>query len=383
MLSVAHFRRTWFKTTETFLYNYISSFQESSPFLIGYTRANEAQFPVTCPVLTLYDHGIWSWWERRMRPRLLGKRPATPPFACLRTYRAIAKAGIQLLHAHFGYTGYHALAVKNRTKLPLVTTFYGEDISHQAEEPQWQERYAELFDSGDLFLIEGPFMRKRLIHIGCPEKKSAIQRIAIRCDLYPFRTRLPKKKAEPVRILFCGTFREKKGLQYALEAVAQAQKGFPNLEFCIVGDGILRPKIEASIKQKHMENYTKLIGFVTHERMIKEMNNSDILIQPSVTAENGDSEGGAPTTILEAQACGIPVLASYHADIPNVVVPEGSALLASERDVDSLFQNLMTLLNDQERWPSMGLVGRSHIEKQHNILNEVKLLEQRYHELVL
>ena len=110
-----------------------------------------------------------------------------------------------------------------------------------------------------------------------------------------------------------------------------------------------------------MGAYTKLLGFQQHENMIKEMDKSDIFISPSVTAANGDSEGGAPTTILEAQACGLPVLSTYHADIPNIVIPEKSALLAPERDAETLSNNLMTLLNEQERWKEMGGNGKNFI----------------------
>ena len=111
------------------------------------------------------------------------------------------------------------------------------------------------------------------------------------------------------------------------------------------------------------------------------MDSADIFIHPSVTAESGDSEGGAPTTILEAQACGLPILSTTHADIPNVVVPEKSALLSPERDTDSLEKNLITLLNEQERWAEMGQLGRQFIEKYHDITKEVKGLERLYFKL--
>jgi len=107
-------------------------------------------------------------------------------------------------------------------------------------------------------------------------------------------------------------------------------------------------EVERKIANYQMRGYTKLLGFQSHETCIAEMDAADIFIHPSVTAANGDSEGGAPTTILEAQACGLPVLSTTHADIPNVVVPGGSALLTPERDVDALSVNLLTLINDQE-----------------------------------
>jgi hypothetical protein len=63
-------------------------------------------------------------------------------------------------------------------------------------------------------------------------------------------------------------------------------------------------------------------------------------ILSNITALNGDTEGGAPVAILEAQATGLPVISSYHADIPEAVVGGKSALLAPERDVGARAQHL-------------------------------------------
>jgi colanic acid/amylovoran biosynthesis glycosyltransferase len=115
--------------------------------------------------------------------------------------------------------------------------------------------------------------------------------------------------------------------------------------------------------------------------MIQEMQDADLFLQPSVTAADGDSEGGAPTTLLEAQACGLPVLATQHADIPYVVSEGESALLAPERDVDALFKNLLVLLDEPERWAAMGSAGRVRVEHLHDALVEVPRLEQLYLEL--
>jgi colanic acid/amylovoran biosynthesis glycosyltransferase len=108
------------------------------------------------------------------------------------------------------------------------------------------------------------------------------------------------------------------------------------------------------------------------------MQQADIFLHPSIVGENGVSEGGAPTTILEAQALGIPVVSTYHCDIPNVTVPGESALLVPERDSQALAQTLRTLLDHPQRWESMGRAGRRHIERYHDIEHEVAALEDKY-----
>ncbi len=179
-------------------------------------------------------------------------------------------------------------------------------------------------------------------------------------------------------MFFCASFREKKGLRQALEAVARARSEHPGLVFRIGGDGPERGEVEALVSRLGLADCTRLLGFLSHERMIDEMDAADLFLQPSVTARNGDSEGGAPTTVLEAQACGLPVLATHHADLPHVVVEGESALLAPERDVERLTANLLTLLKGPERWMAMGEAGRAHVLRCHDAEREVARLEDRY-----
>jgi colanic acid/amylovoran biosynthesis glycosyltransferase len=98
--------------------------------------------------------------------------------------------------------------------------------------------------------------------------------------------------------------------------------------------------------------------------------------------DDGLSEGGAPTTILEAQAAGMPVVSTQHCDIPNVTVPGRSAILVPERDVPALTRALLQLIDAPETWKQFGRAGREHIERYHNIDKEVPALEERYFALI-
>jgi colanic acid/amylovoran biosynthesis glycosyltransferase len=189
-------------------------------------------------------------------------------------------------------------------------------------------------------------------------------------------------RGEPVRVLFCASFLEKKGLPYALRAVARVREEHPTVELALAGDGPGRDAADVEIDRLGLSNAVRRLGFVSHARMIEEMNAADLFIQPSVTAADGNDEGGAPTTILEAQACGLPVLATHHADIPNVVSPGESALLAPERDEERLAANLATLVKEPERWAAMGRAGRERILRGHDVADRVSRLEHLYAELV-
>ena len=387
MLAVAQFRRAFFLSTETFIYNYLRALRRVVPICIAFQKTNLEQFPFEHPLVELYSWSIWNrgWrWVRGgfwKKESYFKEKESYFKYDLPKTFETLESHNVRVLHAHFGFTGSLILEVKHETGLPLVTTFYGADTSVLPRSEKWLRAYEHLFAEGDLFLVEGPYMRHRLLELGCRAERVSIQRIALPVYRYPFRRRLPKGKSDKVRVLFCGTFREKKGLSFALDAVRYAHERFSNLEFRIIGDGELRSQIEEKIDRYQMNSYTILLGFQSHQRMIEEMDAADIFIHPSVIAANGDSEGGAPTTILEAQVCGLPVVSTTHADIPSIVVPGESAMLAPERDVVTLGNYLCTLLSEPERWAEMGMLGRSFVERYHNVATEIGPLEERYYTL--
>lgn len=94
------------------------------------------------------------------------------------------------------------------------------------------------------------------------------------------------------------------------------------------------------------------------------------------TANN--AEGGAPVAILEAQATGLSVISSYHADIPEVVVDGKSALLAPERDVETLAKHIEYLVGHPDVWVMMGRAGREHVGQEYDVITQVGKLEEIY-----
>jgi colanic acid/amylovoran biosynthesis glycosyltransferase len=100
-----------------------------------------------------------------------------------------------------------------------------------------------------------------------------------------------------------------------------------------------------------------------------------------VTAADGDTEGGAPVSIIEAMASGMPVVATTHCDIPAIVSNNHSGLLVPERDVDALVDRLDYLISRPGRAREMGRNGRTLIEKNHSIKRQVEKLEEIYRDV--
>lgn len=266
-----------------------------------------------------------------------------------------------VFHAHFGTAANTFLPVTRAFDRPYVASFYGLDASEALRSDP--DRYDELFERADAITVLSEDMRSTIVNAGCPESKTHIQPLSIDTELFPFQERT--RGEGPIRLLTVARFVEKKGIVYALEAVAALQDQF-EIEYTIVGDGERRELIEATIEEHGLEDAVTLRGWQPQSVVADEMADAHLFLLPSVTAESGDKEG-TPTVLLEAQSMGLPVVSTYHAGIPEIVKDGESGLLVPERDSEALAGALETLISEPERWSEMGKRGREHIERNHSI----------------
>jgi len=100
-------------------------------------------------------------------------------------------------------------------------------------------------------------------------------------------------------------------------------------------------------------------------------------LAPSVTSKIGDKEG-IPNTIKEAMATGLPVVSTFHAGIPELVVDQETGFLLPERDTDGLVEKLDYLITHSEIRERLGRHGREIIMEKFNLVQQMKELEQVY-----
>jgi colanic acid/amylovoran biosynthesis glycosyltransferase len=281
-------------------------------------------------------------------------------------------------HAH---KGFRALVTRDLTRAlgrPLLVNFYGSDVSQKEFLRRAMPGYREIFRTSRFLLVEGPAMRARLLSLGAPGDKIRIQRIAIDPRDYPFRER-EWDGGRAVRFLFIGRMVDKKGLDVGLRALAASGAKYP-WRLTVIGDGPRRREMEALALSLGLRDRVDFVGYRTLEEMRAALAGHDVLLQPSRVAPDGDGEGGAPTVLLEAQACGLPILSTRHDDIPYVTVEGKSAWLAPQGDVAALAELLARVGECADQWGAMGRAGRAKIEADHDIDREIAALERLYAE---
>ena len=147
-----------------------------------------------------------------------------------------------------------------------------------------------------------------------------------------------------------------------------------DLTITIIGDAspgstrgqMEKEKILATVNKYNLESKVRLLGYQPHKIMMQEAYNNHVFLSPSVTASDGDTEGGAPVSIIELAASGMPVVSTNHCDIPEIIDDGRTGLLTNERDVDGLVGKLKWLINNPGKWRQITDDARHHIDKEFN-----------------
>ena len=266
-----------------------------------------------------------------------------------------------VIHCHFGNVGLKGLFLKDVGAIQgrLITSFHGYDVNVLPQQ-LGKNLYIRLFQNGELFTGGSAFIINKLIELGCPEEKIIKLPVGVNCSDYCFKQRNLEAN-EPIKIVTVARLTEKKGLEYSIKAVAAVAQNHPNLAYRILGDGHLRESLQQLIRDLGMEAKIQLLGWKTKDEVRELYNDSHIFILSSVTAKNGDKEGQG-LVLQEAQAVGLPVLATLHNGFPDSVLDGQSAFLVPERDVDALAAQLNFLIEHPEKWARMGGAGRKLVE---------------------
>jgi len=379
VLTVVHSLPIWLPLTATWLYNQIRYLPaEISSHIVCGTADNLDQFNIQ----NLYCLENVPQW-RYLLDKCLRKRSAKRYLAYLSRVAKSCRATI--LHSHWGEAAWRDVPVAEELGLLHIVSFYGKDVNYYPRQhPKGFEHYRMLFGHVDLVLCEGSHMAQCIVNLGCSEQKVRVQHLGGEVDRIPFQPRVWNGK-EPLRVLLAASFREKKGIPFALEALGMLQEELLGLEITIIGDASNDPRshsekarILAVLEKYKLCDRTRLLGYQPYAVLFEEAYKHHIFVSPSLTASDGDTEGGAPVTLIEMAATGMPIVSTTHCDIPSIVIHGRTGLLAEERDLSALLDHLRWLVAHPEGWHEMVEAGRRHIETTYNVVKQSNGLGETY-----
>lgn len=289
---------------------------------------------------------------------------------------------LSLIHAHFGPDGVYAMALADRLKIPFLVTFWGYDITikrealWRSESPLyyqliWHEE--ELKRKASAFIAVSSFIRSKLLEKGYPEEKIIQHYLGV--DLKKFS---PVEQKTGDRYILCvGRHTDKKGIDVLLRAFAKIAEKHPSVSLIQVGTGEMSAILHSLAMQLGIDRRVRFLGAKPHEVVQDLMRHAEVFALPSQTAADGDSEG-LPFVILEASACGVPIVSTWHSGIPEAVLDGETGFLVPERDDTALAEKLDILLSDRALGEEMGQRGREFVSDVFDICKQTAKLEAIY-----
>ena len=196
-----------------------------------------------------------------------------------------------VIHCHFGHIANHFLTIKGvlRLNMPLVTTFYGHDVSKVFRESP-SDVYDRLTRECSLFFVMSNDMKKRVVSRGFPEQNVKVLPVSIDVDSYPFSERKCASDA-PVELVSVARFVEKKGLDDLLRALAIVKQRTRRAFHCsIIGSGPLDGQLRELVQSLGLQRDVEFKGSMKVEDIIQFLPGMHIMVQPSKTAKDGDME---------------------------------------------------------------------------------------------
>jgi len=272
---------------------------------------------------------------------------------------------VDIIYCQFGGRGNQALKMikKGLIKGKLVVCFRGGDATKKfIESPHM---YDELFKKADLFFPVCAHFKNILINHGCDENKIRVLYSSVDSNKIPYKERRTPAKNESIKIINVARLMEYKGIEDSIKAVAKVIKIYPNVLYEIIGEGEEMVRLSSLIKDLGLTHKIKLLGYLSFDQILEKLKESHLFLFTPFTPSYGEQEG-IPNAIKEAMLVGLPVVATRHGGIPELVQDGFSGFLVAEKDINAITEKLIYLIKNPRKWGTMGKIGSDYVRNTFN-----------------
>lgn len=257
-----------------------------------------------------------------------------------------------LVLAEFGFHAVRVMEAAPAMAVPLVVHFRGSDLSARSKLGVLSGRYRRLTGLAAGLICKSQPMAQTLQRLGATPDRILISASGANAQL--FHGSAPA--AAPPVCLAVGRFVAKKGPLHTIRAFAAQPYG----QLWMVGEGPLHLEAKALAETLRLGARIRFLGVRSQAEVADLMREVRLFVQHSLVAEDGDSEGN-PVAVMEAQLSGLPVVATRHAGIPEVVIDGVTGVLVDEGDIRAMAAAIEKLLQDPGLCGQLGRAGQQHV----------------------
>ncbi|MGI8817739.1 MAG: glycosyltransferase [Gemmatimonadales bacterium] len=377
MKKVIVYRNTLLPYSETFIRAQVLSYRGWDAVLAGAERLPGSNLEgLTTLLLGKGRPSVSGRVFRRVRERL--------GYAAPSIVAQLDREAAQLAHVHFGTDAVRIWPVLRRLNLPVIVTLHGYDINTYKE--WWEQGHGgrgrrtyprkllAMADNASVtFVAVSEAIRQRAIDFGIPGEKISTKYIGVDVSRFtPGGLPILKRKRQ---VLYVGRLVEKKGGSILIEAFARVRQQVPTARLVMAGDGPLLGEFKRLARRLNVP--VKFMGKTPVNEVKRQIDKSRVFCLPSIIARNGDAEG-LPISVLEAQACGVPVVTSARGGATEGIRHGRTGFAFQEGDVRALESALLRLLSDDTLVAQMAEAAQAHVRARFDLRKCTAALEELY-----
>jgi glycosyltransferase involved in cell wall biosynthesis len=226
-------------------------------------------------------------------------------------------AEYDLIDAHYVYPdGLAATLLASALNKPVVVSARGSDINLFSEFTTIRPLIRQVLRRSHGLIAVSQELKEKMLRLGCQNENLAVVANGVDPQKFKPKPRLDMRQKlglpqdGPI-VLSVGRLDENKGCQILINAIARLQS--PKVTLLIIGEGPRRVEMETQIRELGLKRSVRLVGTIPHDELGAWYNAADVFCLASLRE-------GCPNVVLEAMACGRPVVATHVGGIPELVV---------------------------------------------------------------
>lgn len=274
------------------------------------------------------------------------------------------ESDIQLLHSHFAWlSGAAANVVSRLLNKPFTVTVHAFDIFSYKNDLLG----SVCKDASHVIAISEKNQRHIEALKVCSPKSISVIHCGVNLAEIDKSTqgRHERKEDNLLRILSVGSLVNKKGHTYLIDACNILKLRGQNYQCSIIGDGPEKATLLRKIEAYGLQNHVNLLGALSHPEIMSIYRQYDVFVLASVVSPSGDQDG-IPVVLMEAGACGLPLISTNVSGIPELVRQGETGLIVPPKKPDVLADTLNSLAIDKKLRNRLGQNAKALVDAEFN-----------------
>ena len=276
---------------------------------------------------------------------------------------------IDLIHAHF--------ATENRLAVTYASAYHNVPCTvtahaHEIFSPPSLERLQRVCSRFDHIMVPSEYNKRYLSEEIAVDTEMTVVPATMSVDKFE-----PSEGCVPGRLLTVARLVEKKGHEYAIDAVAELVEQDYDLTYHIVGTGERKESLQKRAYERGVEDHVEFLGRISDEKLKSELHEAEIFVLPCVIASNGDRDV-TPVALREAMATQTTCVSTSISAIPEMITDGYDGILVEPNNSTALASAISSLLDNPSRRKEIAANGRETVKNKFDISQSVDQLVRTF-----